>query len=103
MRTKKSIRKLPTVGIAWYTEQNWVRVRATARDPDRFESTFDEWIKMAERALVDFRKAGINAIKVMVDADDFALWCAKHTKENDATARPEFVSAQVRREHETND
>ena len=80
-----------------------MRVRATARDPDRFESTFDEWIKMAERALVDFRMAGINAIKVMVDADDFASWCAKHNMENDATARAEFVSAKVRTQHETND
>ena len=39
----------------------------------------------------------------IVDADDFASWCAKHNKDNDATARAEIVSANVRTQHETND
>ena len=92
---------LPTIGVGWYTEENWTRIKATAVDPERFESTFGEWTAMAEGALADL-KGSLYPTRVHIDADEFASWCAEHGKENSAATRAEFVSGKVR-ERDAND
>jgi hypothetical protein len=83
-------------GVTWYTETEWSRVKAVATDPERFESSFNEWVAMAESALLDLHKAGIQAEKFLVNANDLLAWCLAHNKENNAAARAEFVSEQMR-------
>ena len=32
-------------GVAWYTEEEWGRVKNSATDPERFEPTYAEWAR----------------------------------------------------------
>ena len=84
------------VGVAWYTASQWSRIKAAAADPERFEASFEEWLVIAEDALVKLRKAGVSADKFLVDADDLAKWCAENRLENDSAARARFVSEQLK-------
>jgi len=88
-------RRSPVTGVAWYTESEWSRVRSTTIDPDRFEASFGEWSAMAEKALVDLRKAGIVAEKCLINADELHAWCLAKGIKNDAGARARFVSEQL--------
>ena len=45
------------VYVGWYTEESWIKVSASAIDPDRFDETFQEWTYIAEKALRDLRIA----------------------------------------------
>jgi hypothetical protein len=87
------------VGVTWYTEAEWVLVRAAAEDPDRFEPTFAAWEKMAEEALVNFRAAGIVPTKVYITANDLLAWCLARKKVNNAAARAQFVSEHGAKRH----
>ena len=80
------------VGVCWYTEGNWTKVKASAIDSSRFEETYKEWTEMAEKAFRDFRKAGVNAEKFGINSDELLAWCLAHGKVNNATSRAEFVS-----------
>ena len=96
LRAKKAQRQELVVGVAWYTEQEWARVRACAADPDGFEATYPEWLKMAEDALKEIRREVGNPVKVFVDADELAAWCLTSGKANDSSARAQFASEKLK-------
>ena len=81
-----------TVAVGWYTEGNWTKVKASAIDSARFEETYKEWTEMAEKALQDLRKAGVNAEKFIINSEELLAWCLAHDKVNNAASRAEFVS-----------
>ncbi len=101
LRTKKSLRWQPKFGVCWNTEETWSRVNAEAIDPERFETTYAEWVTMAEAALQELIAAGLHPLKVLVDADELHAWCASHDKPNDAGSRAEFVAASLVRRRAT--
>ena len=91
LRLKKQGHSL-VVGVAWYSEDCWRRVKAAAADPDRFEATYPEWWAMATEAIGKLKQVGVNPLKVLVDADELSAWCQLHNKPNNAESRAEFVS-----------
>ena len=59
----KTVPSKLAVGVCWYTEENWTKVKAAASDPDRFEDTYEEWTEMGEKALQGLQIAGVTAEK----------------------------------------
>ena len=92
---RKMQQRTITVGVTWYSEDQWSLVRAAATDPERFEETYAEWVAMAEEAMQNLVAAGVVAERVHIVASDLLAWCLAHGKKNDAAARAEYVS-QVR-------
>lgn len=78
--------------MGWYSESEWALVKASATDPERFEATYDDWARMAEETLPNFLAAGIVAKKEYINANELLAWCLARGKQNDASARAEFVS-----------
>jgi hypothetical protein len=99
LRAKKKATS-SVVGVTWYTEENWRRVKAAATDPERFEETFAEWSAMAVEAFADLRRAGVSPVKVLVESNELLSWCLLHNKPNNAASRAEFVSERLRAQHE---
>jgi hypothetical protein len=99
LRTKKRTRST-VVGVTWYTEENWSKVKAAATDPDRFEETYAEWSAMAIEAVDDLKKTGVNTVKVSIVPSELLPWCLAHNKPNNAASRAEFVSEQLRSQSE---
>lgn len=90
LRAKKQAGSL-VLGVTWYTEENWARVKSTATDPERFEATYAEWNAMAIEAFTKIKKHGVNAVKFFVNPDELLAWCKLHDKPNNASSRSEFV------------
>ena len=92
LRAKKALREDIAVGVAWYTEEQWALVKASAADPSNLEPTYAEWVKMAEEALREIRRGVRHVEKIQIDAGELAAWCLVHGKPNDSSARAEFAS-----------
>ena len=92
LRRKKALLNSPKIGVCWYTEEEWIKIKKEAIDPERFETTYSEWESMAKNALQDLKKTGLNPVKVIVLADELKEWCAIHGKENSSASRSEFVA-----------
>ncbi len=86
------------IGVSWYSEAEWAKVKTIAADPERFEATFAEWVDMADEALVEIRRTGVDPVKVLVTAGELVAWCLLRKKVNDASTRAEFVREKVRDE-----
>ena len=99
LRAKKQAQST-VVGVAWYTEEDWARVKAAATDSERFEATYAEWDSMALKALADIRKTGVNATKFFVSSDELLSWCLLCDMPNNAGSRAEFVSEKLRLQYE---
>jgi hypothetical protein len=97
LRAKKGSGQTMAVGICWYTEAGWARIKQTATDPERFEATYEEWRAMAENSLPDLMQVGISAVKVTIDPDDFAAWCKKYRRKNNGRARAAYVTDWLKR------
>jgi hypothetical protein len=82
------------VAVGWYTAEEWQKVKASAKDPELFEATFEEWEAMAEESLARLRAHDINAEKSYVMASELLAWCLAKNKSNEASSRAEFVSQQ---------
>ena len=86
-------------GVTWYTEETWAQVKASASDPERFESSFPEWEAMAVAARRELQRSGVRTIEFQIIPQDFFSWCALNTKVNNAESRAEFVSEKLRDAH----
>ena len=80
------------VGVVWYTEQEWAKVKALAADPEVFEESYAEWVLMAEKAMSQLRVVGVNVQKSNVNADQLMAWCLAHGKPNNGASRAEYVA-----------
>lgn len=93
----KSAAVSPRVAVNWYTPAEWAKVKASSIDAERFENTYEEWLEMAEKALVGLRANGVAAYKSHIDAGQLLAWCLAHGKANEAASRAEYVAEQSRR------
>lgn len=91
LRAKKRSQAL-LIGLTWYTEETWAKVRASAADPERFEDSFKKWKAMAIKAQREFQRSGVHAVACHIDPEEFAAWRMSNDQENNATSRAEYVS-----------
>ena len=89
------------IGVTWYAEQEWAKVKAASVDPERFEATYAEWIAMAEKVLSEMLARGIIAEQCSIKSDALLAWCLARNKPNNAAARAEYVSELERASHES--
>jgi len=88
----KPKQRMVKVGVTWYTEDQWHLVKAAATDAERFEATYADWTAMVEESTKNMLAAGIVTERVPVIASELLAWCLAHGKENNASARAEFIS-----------
>jgi hypothetical protein len=88
------------IGVAWYDPAEWDALRAVAPDAQKLEPTHAEWLAFADARLAELRAAGQDVRRVPVKVDALQAWCTAHRRRPDASARAEYVSAELARLHE---
>ena len=79
------------IGIVWYTAEEWRRVRDASADPEVWESSYEEWLPVAQKAERDVAADGHRVCRVHVTSRELIDWCAAEHVPLDATARSHFV------------
>ncbi len=92
----RSRRVRQVVGVAWYSEIEWARLKEAANDPEILEDTYGEWCRVYADAVEKLEKAGATCIPVPLLISEVSDWCAKKGRPLDASARAEFVANRVR-------
>jgi hypothetical protein len=93
--TRKGIPKLTQkhrVALAWYSADEWEKLRATAADVDNMEETYDEWVAHARMALKAAEAARLEVVKVVVRIDELVAWCKEKGLSVDGQARASFAA-----------
>lgn len=85
------------VGIAWFKEQNFKKLKELFEDSDKLSPTFAQWQNAAEAQAKHFQRQGFKVFKVDIDPVEFPKWCASRNLALNAEARTEFAAAMARR------
>jgi hypothetical protein len=88
------------VGIGWYRREQWALLKAESADAAALEDTYEEWLQGAERIVRDLASHGVTAERVDIDVTSLVAWCHEHGRRVDGAARADFVTRQLRDEHE---
>lgn len=95
LRAKKTAQPDALLGVVWYDEYEWALVKRSAEDPEVFENSYAEWLRMAEESFELVRRKFPGAVRVHVKAAELSSWCAAHGKPNSSDARTMFVSEKM--------
>ena len=75
-------------------------MKEEAADPDVLEETYEEWLGIAQKAVLDFGRQGVRVERVDVDLEELLAWCRANNRPLDGKARAEFTTRQLRQQHE---
>ena len=67
-----------------------------SEDRADLEDTWEEWVRVAEKALRDFRARGIQVEKVDVDVEELVRWCQAKRQPINAASRSAFAAEMLR-------
>jgi hypothetical protein len=87
-------------GVAWYRREQWPLLRKKAADPEILEKTYEEWVGMAQKAVLDLAREGVRTERVDIDVEELITWCRSVNRPLDSNARAEFTSRKLRHKHE---
>src|SRR5215469_2997428 len=59
------------VGVAWYREADWPRIKELFPDADKLHDSYAEWLKFAEDSVTRLRRSGMTVEPFTIDIDDF--------------------------------
>ncbi len=90
---------LRAVGIIWYWQADWLRLRTLFPDANKLPDTYGEWLASAESLMAQLKRDGIAAERVLLDLDSFFAWCAARGLPLDAQARSQYVSKVAATKH----
>jgi hypothetical protein len=79
------------LGVAWYRETDWPRIKELFPDADKLHDSYAEWLKSAEDSVKRLTRPGVTVEPFIIDLDDFLGWCVVHGRPRDAEARTEYV------------
>jgi hypothetical protein len=87
-------------GIAWYSREQWDKLREISVDRGTLGYTYDDWLSKAENTQARTGAAGANAEKVVVDVDELETWCHSRGWVINEKSRLRFVAHLVRRKNQ---
>lgn len=82
------------IGLPWFNEDSYARVRAMMADADDLPASYEVWRERAEHREQDTRGDGVSTTRVHLDGDvliELIKWCAARDLPVDRKARERFA------------
>ena len=86
---------LPAVGAYWLEEADYLAAKQLFDDGGTLPPTWNEWLRMAEEMEKGLKAYGHPVMRVRIDPNTFAAWCAAHGTTPGRQGRKAFVAAAV--------
>jgi len=80
------------LGLAWYSREDWERLREIADDRDKLDDTYEDWERHALKMIHDLETVGRRVQKVPINIEALIAWCRERKCRIDMAARSEYVS-----------
>lgn len=95
------MKNLPTqvqaIGMVWYHEADYDRLKSMFIDGHVLPRTFLQWQDLAEQGRKRLVRQGHLVVKAYIDRDKFPDWCLKHGHKLDSGGRNAFGNAEAAR------
>jgi hypothetical protein len=87
--------RLPGVGVYWIKEEDYPALLTIFEDGGKMPPDWKEWLKMAEEMERGLKAYGHPVMRVTIDPNTFAQWCAAHGTSPGREGRKRFVAEAV--------
>jgi hypothetical protein len=85
------------VAFAWYTPQEWARLRATADDQQALDDNYEAWLASAEEAMSSLQARGVDVVRFPIDVSAAAAWARGEGRPFNSSARADYVATMASR------
>jgi hypothetical protein len=85
-----------TLALPCYARSDYPALLEVFSDSNRLPTTYDAWLKRAEKIEQHFQSAGFKIARVWIRPTPFAAWCKEQNVSPDQVARMIFVSDATR-------
>ena len=85
------------LGVAWYREEQWQRLREISADVTELEETYGAWLLIAMRKSNEMTREGIAFERVEVDVEDLVVWCLAEKRPVNSASRAAYVAEWLRK------
>jgi len=86
--------------LAWYSEEEWPRLKQVAADADALDDTYEDWRQNIQGLIRTLALNDLPYIKYHVSVDELEAWCRVEGRPNDSAARAEYVALKAREENQ---
>lgn len=77
--------------IPFVSREDYHELLRIVDDQNSFPSDYDSFLKLCDNMIEDYKKAGLNIIKVNINPSELAEWCRSQNRNIDSTARAEYA------------
>ena len=84
--------------MTWYNKEDWNDLKKLFSDAHLLPPSYEEWLKMAEKAKKQAEKQGDIVVKVTIDTVLFPVWCRENKRPTDAESRTTFAIEAVKKQ-----
>lgn len=86
-----------TAGMPWYAREDYAAILALMEDPHVLAPVYDQWLAAALNNEREAERAGVRVVRVRIEPDAFARWCAGQGLAPDSRARMRYVNEALQR------
>jgi hypothetical protein len=81
------------VGIAWFRDEDtYRRALEVFTDPDNMPATYEKWKALVAKEVELIKESGNTALRVDIDPETIAAWCASRGFQPNSQGRTAFVN-----------
>jgi len=84
-------------GIAWYSADDYPRIREVMLDGANLPDTFGQWETAAHKFEETYQRAGQRVVRAFIRPAEFVGWCRANGLNVDAKARMQWANLAARR------
>ena len=81
----------PIVGIPWYSERSWLKMKEIASDPESFHPSYQVWLAHADKSVVILTNRDKPFERLNIDPTSYAWWCENQSIKRDKESRRAYV------------
>ncbi|MCJ2085801.1 hypothetical protein MKK88_07305 [Methylobacterium sp. E-005] len=83
------------VGLPWYSAENYEALRTTLADGAKLPLAYETWRTATEQMEGVVQRSGVEVVRVPIEPDAFAAWCARDGSAGDGAARARYAAVVI--------
>ena len=82
---------IEVVGVPWYTERAWTKMKEICVDKDSFHSSYQLWLANVDKSIVLLTNRGKPFEKLNIDPISYDWWCENQALRRDKESRRSYI------------
>jgi len=89
------------VGLPWYASEDYEALRTSLADGAKLPPPYETWRAATEQMEGVVQRSGGEVVRVPIEPNAFALWCARDGSASDGAARARYAAGMIAEDRAT--